>query len=129
MVAARRDMRRRFPGLVAALLSVAALAGCSTKIRDLNLRPDRHYQERLSVTGRVMRLQAVGGETLMEIADRGENRLLVRISKPVDVSVGDWVKVTGVLVPEARLADTAVYDVLTAEDVSRTRGPWLPEIM
>ena len=33
------------------------------------------------------------------------------------------------LVPEARVSDTALYDVLTAEDVSVTRGPWLPEIM
>jgi hypothetical protein len=115
--------------VAALLLSAAALAGCSTNIRDLNLRPDRHYQEKLSVVGRVMRLQAVGGETLLEIADRRENRVLVRSTKPVDVGVGDWVKVTGVLVPEARLADTTVYDVLTAEDISRTRAPWLPEIM
>jgi hypothetical protein len=122
-------LRRRFPGLVAALLSAAVLAGCSTSIRDLNLRPDRHYQEKVTIRGRVMRLQSVGGETLLEIADRGENRVLVRARRPVDAGVGDWVKVTGVLVPEARLADTTVYDVLTAEDVSRTRGPWLPEIM
>jgi hypothetical protein len=39
------------------------------------------------------------------------------------------VKVTGVLVPDARVGDTALYDVLMAEDVSKTRGPWLPRIM
>jgi hypothetical protein len=131
MVAARRDMRlgRWFLGRVAALLSVAALAGCATSIHELNLRPEKHYQQKLSVVGRVMRLQVIGDETLLEIADRGENRLLVRVSKPAGVSVGDWVKVTGVLVPDARVGDTAVYDVLMAEDVSPTRGPWLPEIM
>src|SRR5262245_2760799 len=131
MVAARRDMRlrRRFLGLVAALLAVAPLVGCGTSIHDLNLRPEKHYQQKLEVVGRVMRLQSLGGDTLLEIADRREDRLLVRISKPVDVSVGDWVKVTGVLVPDARVGDTALYDVLIAEDVSRTGGPWLPEIM
>jgi hypothetical protein len=131
MVAARRDMRlrRRFLGLVAALLAAAPLAGCGTSIHDLNLRPEKHYQQKLTVVGRIMRLQTLGHETLLEIADQGENRLLVRVAKPVDASVGDWVKVTGVLVPDARVGDTALYDVLMAEDVSKTRGPWLPRIM
>jgi hypothetical protein len=122
-------LRRRLPGLVAALCSVVALAACSTQIHDLNLRPEKHYQQKLSVVGRVMRLQVIGGDTLLEIADQRDSRLLVRVGKPVDVRVGDWVKVTGVLVPDARVGDTAVYDVLVAEDVSATRGPWLPEIM
>jgi hypothetical protein len=120
---------RRVPALVVALLSVAALTGCTTSIRDLNLRPEKHYQQKLSVEGRVMRLQRVDGETLLEIADQRESRILVRVSRPVDVSVGDWVKVVGVLVPDARVGDTALYDVLVAEEVSRTRGPWLPRIM
>lgn len=124
-------MRRwqRFLWLVAAGLSAAVLAACATDIRTLNLRPEQYYQQKLSVVGRVMRMQVLDGDTLLEIADRAENRLLVRTTSPPAVSVGDWVKVTGVLVPEARVADTAVYDVLTAEDVSVTRGPWLPEIM
>ncbi len=122
-------LRQRRPGRGAVLLAVAVLAGCATSIRDLNLRPDRHYQQKLSITGRVLRLERVGGDTLLEIADQRENRLLVRSARPVDVGIGEWVKVTGVLVPESRVADTTVYDVLTAEDVSRTRGPWLPEIM
>jgi|SRR5262245_15975480 hypothetical protein len=131
VVAARRDMRlrRRFFGLVAALCSAVAVAACSPKIHDLNLRPDKFYQQKLSVVGRVMRLQVVGGDTLLEIADQRDSRLLVRVARPVGVSVGDWVKVTGVLVPDARVGDTALYDVLIAEDVSATRGPWLPEIM
>ena len=122
-------LRRRFLGRVA-LLSVVALVACSrTTIRDLNLRPDKHYQEKLSVTGRVMRTQTVGGDTLLEIADTRDSRLLVRSSRPIDATVGDWVKVTGVLVPEARVGDTVLYDVLTAEDVSRTGSPWFPNLM
>ena len=122
-------LRQRFLGLVAALCSVAALAACATQIHDLNLRPEKHYQQKLTVVGRVMRLQVIGDETLLEISDQGANRLLVRLGRPADVSVGDWVKVTGVLVPDARVGDTAVYDVLMAEEISTTSGPWLPEIM
>lgn len=122
-------LRWRLFGHTAALLSAVALVGCSPTIRELNLRPERHYQGKLSLSGRIMRMQAVGDETLLEIADVRENRLLVRSSRPVDATVGEWVKVTGVLVPEARVGDTTVYDVLTAEEISRTRGPWLPDLM
>jgi hypothetical protein len=122
-------LRRRFFGRVA-LLSVVALVGCwNPTIRDLNLRPDKHYQEKLSVTGRIMRTQTVGEDTLFEIADTRDSRVLVRSSRPIDATVGDWVKVTGVLVPEARVGDTVLYDVLTAEDVSRTGSPWFPNLM
>lgn len=113
-----------------ALLSAVMLAACSsTNIRDLNLRPDKHYEQKLTVTGRVMRMQAVGGDTLIEIADPRDSRVLVRASHPVDATVGDWVKVTGVLVPEARVGDTVLYDVLTAEDISPTGSPWFPDLM
>jgi hypothetical protein len=122
-------LRRRFFGRVA-LLSVVALVACwNPTIRDLNLRPDKHYQEKISVTGRVMRTQAVGDDTLFEIADTRDSRLLVRSSRPIDATVGDWVKVTGVLVPEARVGDTVLYDVLSAEDVSPTGSPWFPNLM
>jgi hypothetical protein len=122
-------LRRRFFGRVA-LLSVVVLVGCwNPTIRDLNLRPDKHYQEKLSVTGRIMRTQTVGEDTLFEIADTRDSRVLVRSSRPIDATVGDWVKVTGVLVPEARVGDTVLYDVLTAEDVSRTGSPWFPNLM
>jgi hypothetical protein len=122
-------LRRRFFGRVA-LLSVVALAACfNPTIRDLNLRPDKHYQEKLSVTGRIMRTQTVGEDTLFEIADTRDSRVLVRSSRPIDATVGDWVKVTGVLVPEARVGDTVLYDVLTAEEVSRTGSPWFPNLM
>jgi hypothetical protein len=121
-------LRRRFFGRVA-LLSAVALAACATSIRDLNLRPDKHYQQKLTVTGRIMRTQVVEDDTLLEIADPQDSRVLVRSSRPVDATVGDWVKVTGVLVPEARVGDQVVYDVLTAEDISRTGSPWFPNLM
>jgi hypothetical protein len=121
-------LRRRFLGRVA-LLSAVTLAACGTSIRDLNLRPDKHYQQKLSVTGRIMRTQVVGGDTLLEIADPADNRLLVRLSTPFDATVGDWVKVTGVLVPEARVDDSVLYDVLTAEDISHARSPWFQNLM
>ena len=121
--------RRRSSALLGALLAAATVAGCATKIRDLALRPDKHYQEKLSVKGRIARMQVVGGDTLLEIADRDGRRLLVRTAQPVPAGVGDWVRVTGVLVPEARVGDTTLYDVLTAEEISATRGPWLPQIM
>ena len=114
----------------ALVLMVLALAACfNPTIRDLNLRPDKHYQEKLSVTGRIMRTQTVGEDTLFEIADTRDSRVLVRSSRPIDATVGDWVKVTGVLVPEARVGDTVLYDVLTAEEVSRTGSPWFPNLM
>jgi len=123
-------LRRRFFGLVAAICSAVTLAACfAPKIHELNLRPDKYYQQKLSVVGRVMRLQVVGGDTLLEIADQRDSRLLVRVGQPVSVSVGDWVKATGVLVPDAQVGDTALYDVLVAEEISVTRGPWLPELM
>ena len=126
MVAARRHMRlpRRLVERVAALLIVGALAACGATIRDLNLRPDRHYQQKVTVTGRVTRMQSVGDDTLIEAVDTRDSRVLVRAPGRVDVSVGDWVQVTGVFVPEARVADTSVYDVITAEDISRTSAPW-----
>jgi hypothetical protein len=119
---------RRFFGRLA-LLSAVMLAACGTNIRDLNLRPDKLYQQKITITGRVMRMQAVGEDTLLEIADAHDRRVLVRASHPVDATVGDWIKVTGVLVPEARVGDTVLYDVLTAEDISPTGSPWFPDLM
>ena len=43
--------------------------------------------------------------------------------------MGDWVKVEGVLVPEARVGDRVLYDVVVAEtSVSRTRAPRFPDL-
>ncbi len=120
---------RRLVERVAALLIVGTLAACAPSIRDLNLRPERHYQEKVTVTARVTRMQSVGDETLLEVVDTHDSRLLVRAPGRVDVSVGDWVKVTGVFVPEARLADTSIYDVISAEDISRASAPWFSGFM
>jgi hypothetical protein len=130
MVAARRHMRlpRRLVERVAALLVAVALAACSTTIRDLNLRPERHYQQKVTVVGHITRMQSAGGETLMEVTGDRDSRLLVRAPGQVAVAVGDWVKVTGVFVPDARVADTNIYDVLTAEEISKTGAPWLPDL-
>src|SRR5262245_32138841 len=119
---------RRFLACVA-LLFATLLAACGPTIRDLNLRPEKHYQEKLSVKGRILRMQEVGSDTLLEISDTRDSRLLVRSSRPVSSAVGDWVTVTGVLVPEARVGDSVLYDVLTAEDVSGARAPWFPNLM
>ena len=131
MLAAARDMglRRRFPGVLSALLIGLTLAGCATSLRDVNLRPSKYYQNKLSLKGRITRTQSAGAETLIEIADEHENRLLVRTTQPVPAGVGDWVRVTGVLVPEARVGDTTLYDLLSADEVSATRGPWFPSMM
>jgi hypothetical protein len=120
---------RRFPSVLAALLVGIALAGCSPGLRDVNLRPSKYYQERLTLKGRITRTQSVGAETLIEIADERQNRLLVRTTRPVPAGIGDWVRVTGVLVPEAQVGDATLYDVLSADEISTTRGPWLPNIM
>jgi hypothetical protein len=130
VVAARRHMQlpRRLVERVAALLAAVALAACSTAIRDLNLRPERHYQQKVSVVGQVTRMQSVGGDTLIEVTGDRDSRVLIRASGPVAVTVGDWVKVTGVFVPDARVADTNIYDVITAQEISKTGAPWLPNI-
>src|SRR4029077_14823365 len=121
--------RRRFSGRVA-LLSAVMLAACSsTSIRDLNLRPDKHYEQKLTVTGRIMRMQAVGGDTLLEIADTRDSRVLVRASHPVDATVGDWVKVTGVLVSEARVGDAVCHNDHAPETSAKTGGPRYPNLM
>ncbi|HXJ36849.1 MAG TPA: hypothetical protein VMS22_22665 [Candidatus Eisenbacteria bacterium] len=113
--------RARF---VAAAAFGIALAGCSTGIPDLNEKPTKYYQETVTLKGRISRMQQLQGEVLMELADAHEHRVLVRAPAPVDVQVDDWVKVKGIFVPEARVGDRIVYDLLQAEDVSHTTAPW-----
>ena len=123
-------VRRCFPGVPSALLVAVMLVGCSPPtMRDVNLRPSKYYQEKLKLKGRITRTQSVGSDTLIEIADQHENRILVRTNRPVTAGIGDWVVVKGVLVPEAQVGDTPLYDVIFAEEVSPSRRPWLPNIM
>jgi hypothetical protein len=109
------------------LATVFALA-CSPGIAQLNARPTKHYQQPTTFTGRVSRMQTLSSETLLEIADAHEHRILVRVTTPVDVGVDDWVAVSGILVPETRVADRVLYDVVHADAVTKTRAPWFRDL-
>jgi len=122
-VLAAAPVVQRSSGLL--LLCVTALVGCSTDIADLNARPAKFYQEKVTFSGRITRVQRLSAEMLLEVASARERRILVRTATPPDADVGDWVKVTGVLVPEARVGDTTLYDVVVAESISKRRPPWL----
>lgn len=102
---------------------VAALAGCSTTIVKLNERPDKYYQQKVTFTGRLTRTQQVDSDTLAEVADSNEHRILVRSAAPPEMEIGSWVKVNGILVPEARVGDKVLYDIVLAEKIGRTRRP------
>jgi hypothetical protein len=106
-----------------------ALAGCAPSISGINARPDKYYQHKVKFTGRIERTQYLPHDTLLEVSDERGGRILVRSAEPVEASIGDWVKVEGVLVPEARVADVVLYDVVTAERITPTRAPRLPDFM
>jgi hypothetical protein len=112
-----------------AALFAFALAACGTTVSSINARPDKYYQQRVDLDGRIERRQDLPGEILLEIADKRGGRILVRAAAPVDAVVGDWVNVEGILVPEARVADRVLYDVVTADSVSRTHAPRIPDFM
>ncbi len=107
----------------------ASVVACGPGIADLNARPAKYYQQKLSITGRIARTQTVGGDTLVELADTRHHRVFVRVSRPLEFRPGDWVEVTGVLVPEARVGDRVLYDVLVAEEVEAGRRPRLADLM
>jgi hypothetical protein len=113
---------------LAALIAVG-LAACGTTISAVNARPDAYYQQRVDLYGRIERRQELPGEILLEVADKRGGRILVRAAAPVDAMVGDWVTVKGILVPEARVADRVLYDVVTADSVSVTHAPRIPDFM
>ena len=115
-------MRRRWLPVLALTI---ALAGCSVGIAELNGRPTKYYQQSVSFRARVSRMQSLGTETLLELADAQEHRIFVRFEGAPDVSPDDWVKVTGTLVPEARVGGKIVYDIVQAESVSPARAPLL----
>jgi hypothetical protein len=113
---------------LARLLVVAAaaslLAGCRVSVADVNQRPAKYYQETVTLRGQVMRIQSLPGETLLEIADARGARIIVQVKGPFDHATGDWIKVHGILVPEARVGDQVLYDVVVAEDVGGASAPW-----
>jgi hypothetical protein len=113
---------------VLAVTIAGALAACGLTIPDINARPDKYYQHQISFVGQIARTQVLSSDTLLEITDVRDHRILVRSTTPVGATTGDWVKVTGVLVPQAVVGDKTVYDVVTAERISRTRAPRLANL-
>ena len=121
MVPARCRMRPGAP-LVAIALAVL-LSACGTNISTINARPDKYYEHKVKFRGRIERTQYLEHDTLLEVSDTHGGRIIVRVAEAVDAQTGDWVKIEGVLVPEARIADAVLYDIIAAEKVSRTRAP------
>jgi hypothetical protein len=113
----------RFRRLGLALALAAAVAACGPTISSINARPDKFYQHKVKFTGRIARTQVLPGETLLEVADRRGARIIVRSTAPVDAGTDDWVKVTGLLVPETRVGDAVLYDIVLADEISRTHAP------
>ena len=112
------------------LLALAAtLAACGAPISEINLRPDRYYQETVSFIGQVARMERFTSETLLEVVGQRGGRILVKATESVDAQSGDWVSVKGLLVPEARVGDAVLYDVVIAEKVSRRGPPRIPDFM
>lgn len=112
---------RRFLALVTA---VVVLGGCAVGIPELNQRPTKYYEQSVSFRARVSRVQVLPGETLIELADAHEHRIFARVEGTVDVHPDDWVKVTGILVPETRIGGKIVYDVVRADSVTPASPPW-----
>ena len=111
------------------LACALALAGCSQTIADLNLRPDRHYQKTVRFIGQVSRMERLPSETLFELVGQRGGRILVKSTEPIEVQAGDWVSVKGLLVPEARVGDAVLYDVVVAEKISPRGPPRIPDFM
>jgi hypothetical protein len=106
------------------LALVVAVSACKPSVSKINARPEQYYQNKLKVHARIARMQVTPGATLLEVVDANGARILVSAPTPVEAEVGDWVKVVGVLVPETKVGDTPLYDVLQAEDIDHTSAPW-----
>src|SRR5881397_1447960 len=119
----------RIGSVVLASALAVALAGCAPSISGINARPDKYYEHKVSFRGRIQRMQFLAHETLLEVADQHGGRILVRSAEPVEAETGDWVRVEGVLVPETRIEDVVLYDLVTAEHVDRTRAPRFMDLM
>jgi uncharacterized membrane protein YcgQ (UPF0703/DUF1980 family) len=119
-------------GVAVVLVAIAALgvvSGCSKSIADINARPERFYEKKIDFRGQLTRRQDLPGETLLEVASRRGARILVKGPREVEAVTGDWVRVRGILVPETRVGDKILYDVVAADEVTRVRAPRLPEFM
>jgi hypothetical protein len=118
----------RLVRLVVVVAVVSLLAGCRLSVSDVNQRPAKYYQETVTLRGQVMRMQNLPGETLLEIADARGGRILVQVKGPFEHATGDWIKVHGILVPEARVGDQVLYDVVVAEDIGGASKPRLQNL-
>jgi hypothetical protein len=119
---------RLIRSLVACAL-VVGLSACGPSISAVNARPQKYYQKKLELRGQIMRTQQLPGEVLLEIADARGARILVHATPPLEVATGDWVSAKGLLVPEARVGDQVLYDVLMADRIRRTHPPRLRNLM
>jgi hypothetical protein len=107
---------------------VLAFSAWRPSVSGINKKPEQYYQKQLKVTGRITRAQELPGATLLELVDADGARLLVSTTGPLEAKVGDWVKAEGILVPETKLGDTPLYDVLQAEHVDRVSAPWFQDL-
>ncbi len=105
------------------------LAGCGVSVSEINARPDKYYQHTVDFTGKLTRREDLPSETLLEVADERGSRILVRAPAGVEALTGQWVRVKGILVPEARVGDATLYDVVSAETIKPARAPRFPELM
>src|SRR5439155_24370766 len=86
-------------------------------------RPDKYYQHRVKIVGRIARMQFLPHGTLLEVADGEGRRLLVRSVDPIEAETGDAVRIERIFVPEVNVEDATLYDVLAAERIVRRREP------
>lgn len=113
----------RIVGLVVALAVASLFSGCGATVSKVNQRPAHYYQKTVKLRGQIVEMQNLTGETLLEIADERGSRILVQVKGPTEHATGDWVKVRGLLVPEARVGDRVLYDVVVADDIGPSRAP------
>jgi len=113
----------RVTDLVVVLVAASLLAGCGATVTKVNQRPSHYYQKTVALRGQIMRSQSLPGETLLEIADAHGSRILVQVKGTTEHATGDWIKVRGLLVPEARVGDRVLYDVVVADGVSGAAAP------
>ena len=106
-----------------------SLAGCGATIAGINARPDKYYQHKVKIVGRISRMQFLPHGALLEVTDGQGRRLIVRSVEAVEAEAGDWVKIEGIFVPEANVEEATLYDVLSAERITRTRQPRFLNLM
>lgn len=111
------------------LLVLCLVLGCGVGIREINKRPAKYYQHKVDFRGQIARSERLASETLLEVEDERGSRILVRSTAPVEAANGDWVRVRGILVPDARVGDVTVYDVVIADEITRARAPRFRDLL